>query len=211
MVMEPCDPPSSLFAARSAITSNGRPGICTVPSHRPAAFSSAREMNADARSKINATRMRSPLHALCPRCEEVVNHWLQGYYAATASENNESTSRRRDTLIPFLGKIRSTEVQSDRSPFWRDAKSPSRTGVARETRALPGVRTSGKRTTTIRDRSRTLRASQLNRHPRSDAKLQKSSNLIPTLTPRRLPAVVVTKTSAALEKQISRKLGVPNR
>src|SRR5437660_487448 len=137
MVMEPCDPPSSLFAARSAITSNGRPGICTVPSHRPAAFSSAREMNADARSKINATRMRSPLHALCPRCEEVVNHWLQGYYAVTASENNESTSRRRDTLIPFLGKIRSTEVQSDRSPFWRDAKSPSRTGVTRETCALP--------------------------------------------------------------------------
>src|SRR5207237_9982150 len=85
MVMEPCDPPSSPFAARSTMTSNGRPGICTVPSHRPAAFSSAREMNADARSKINATRMRSPLHALCPRCEEVVNRCFPRSYAITVA------------------------------------------------------------------------------------------------------------------------------
>src|SRR5207237_10320658 len=98
---------------------------------RPGAFSSAPERNGDGRSKRNPTRMRSPLRALCRRCEEVVNHWLQGYYTVTASGNNKSTSRRRDTLIPFLGKIRSTEVQSDRSPFWRDAKSPSRTGVTR--------------------------------------------------------------------------------
>src|SRR5205823_2186855 len=85
MVMQPCDLPSSLFATRSTMTCNGRPGICTVPSHRPAAFSSAREMNADARSKIDATRMRSPLHALCPRCEEVVNHCFPRSYAITVA------------------------------------------------------------------------------------------------------------------------------
>jgi hypothetical protein len=38
-------------------------------------------MNADARSKINATRMRSPLHALCLRGEEVVNRYFPVGYA----------------------------------------------------------------------------------------------------------------------------------
>ncbi|HMJ61562.1 MAG TPA: hypothetical protein VK493_07345, partial [Bryobacteraceae bacterium] len=51
----------------------------------PAAFSSAREMNADARSTINATRMRSHLHALCPRRKEVVNSCFPRSYAVSVA------------------------------------------------------------------------------------------------------------------------------
>jgi len=68
---------------------NWRPGICTVPSHRPAAFSSAREMSAEARSRINATRMRFPLHALCLHRDEVVNRCFLGCCAVTAPRDAE--------------------------------------------------------------------------------------------------------------------------
>jgi hypothetical protein len=41
-------------------------------------------MSAEATSKINATRMVSPLHALCLRPDEVVNRYFPRDYAITA-------------------------------------------------------------------------------------------------------------------------------
>jgi hypothetical protein len=48
-------------------------------------------MNADARSKINATRMRSHLHALCPRRKEVVNPAFPASYTLTGQGNIDFT------------------------------------------------------------------------------------------------------------------------
>src|SRR6266571_5263149 len=43
------------------------------------------------------------------------------------------------THVSGDGVTPSRTDESPSSPFWRDAKNPSRTGVARETRALPGT------------------------------------------------------------------------
>jgi hypothetical protein len=105
------------------MTSNGRPGICTVPSHRPAAFSSAREMNADARSTINATRMRSHLHALCPSRKEVVSSCFLGGYAVTAP-------RDIDSIFPPLGCAHSIPGKNQSQSIFSPSRgTPVRLGL----------------------------------------------------------------------------------
>ena len=83
MVMEPCQPLPLLSFARSTMSFNWRPGICTAPSHRPAAFSSAREMSVEARSKINAIRMRSAFACVVPAplrsCKPLLHSTLCGH------------------------------------------------------------------------------------------------------------------------------------
>jgi len=83
MVMEPCQPPTPLSAARSTMSFNSRPGICTDPSHRPAAFSSAREMSVETRSKINTIRMRFAFACVVPAprrsCKPLLPSMLCGH------------------------------------------------------------------------------------------------------------------------------------
>ena len=72
--MEPRQfPPLSLPAAKSTISTNSRLGICTVPSHRPAAISSARETSVEARRRINAIRMRRPIACIVPEWRRSCN------------------------------------------------------------------------------------------------------------------------------------------
>src|SRR4029077_15626559 len=103
-------------------------------------------MNAEVKNKINATRMRSPLHALCLRREEVVNRCLLGDYAVTAPGDIDFT-------FPPLGCAHSIPGKNDDVVFVLLVNSPRlRCRYCEAAASIPSAATASRHNATRRRR-----------------------------------------------------------